>query len=167
MKKTILGLSNEISIIALSCIMLFYSLVSEYQPINNSISFLFVFAKCIVFLAIPLILYVTEKDVIEFKKVAGIYTSYSIINLFITIISSFSMIGGVVSSFWKMIFDLVNLVILLSSLLVTIEQFLLFNGIKSKIYSYTIMKVVYTLGNFVSYPFLMFIDRQIDKDKRE
>lgn len=163
MEKTILKLSKNISLIILSCVMILFSLVNNYQQINNSISLVFILTKCALFIAIPFSLYNMEKENFEFKKVAGIYASYSIINLIVTIIYSFSITGGIAFSFTKMIFDLINLIILLTSLLILIEQFLEYNGIKSKLYSNTIMKFVYYLGNMISYPLLSLINKKFKK----
>ena len=163
MKNTILRLSGEISIIILSGLVMLFSLMSDYSLINNTVSFLFVISKSLVFIIVPLSIYILEKENIEFKKVAGIYTSYFIINSFITIITSLSIVNDLVPIFWKMLFDLINLIVLLSSLLILIEQTLIYNGVKNKIYSNTIMKIVYIVGDFVSYPFLIFIDKKIKK----
>ena len=143
MKNTILKLNAEISISILSGIVMLFSFVSGYSPINSLVSFLLVFIKSFIFFIIPLLMYVLEKNNLKFKKVAGIYTSYFIINLFTTII-------------------------LLSSLLILIEQMLNYADVRSKVYSNTIMKLVYLVGNFISYPFLSFINKQIqDKDRDE
>ena len=167
MEKTILRLNKEVSIIILSGVVMLFSFLSSCSPINSFVSFLFVFVKTFIFLIIPLLFYLFEKVNMEFKKVAGIYTSYFIVNLFITIITSVSIVNGVIPTLWKTLFDLVNLVILLSSLFILIEQILEYSDIKSKIYSTTIMNIVYLVGNFISYPFLMFINRQINKKNRE
>ena len=66
-----------------------------------------------------------------------------------------------------MLFDFVNLVILLSSLFILIEQTLQYAQIKNKVYSNTVMKTVYLVANFVSYPFLMFINKKINKDSEK
>lgn len=163
MEKTVLRLSKEISIMIISGIAMLFSLLSSYSPIISFISFLLVFVRSFIFLIVPLLFYILEKDNREFKKVAGIYTSYFIINLFITIIVSVSIVNGLIPTLWKSLFDLVNLVILLSALFIFIEQVLEYSNIKSKTYSLTIMNIVYLVGNFLSYPFLMFINKQINK----
>lgn len=165
MDKTILRLNKEISIIILSGIAILFAFLSDYSPIYNLISFMLVFIKSIVFVVVPLIIYVLEKNSIELKKVAGIYTSYFIINLFATIVASISIVHGEVSFVIKVLFDFINLIILLSSLFIFIEQILNYAEIKNKVYSATIMKIVYLVANFVSYPFLLFINKKIDNDK--
>ena len=122
MEKTVLKLSKNISIIILSTVMLLFSLVNNYNQINNSISFLFVLTKCGIFMAVPLVVYIIEKHNDEFKKVAGIYTGYAMINIIIVIISSVSINGGVFPQLWRISFDFINLVILLTSLFVFVEK---------------------------------------------
>lgn len=164
MKNTILKLNTEMSIVILSGVVMLFSFISGYSSITSLVSFLLVFVKSFVFLIVPLLLYVLEKQNLEFKKVAGIYTSYFIINLFVTIIVSISFVNGVVPIIFKSLFDFVNLIILLSSLFILIEQILNYADVKSKVYSNAIMRIVYLVGNFISYPFLSFINKQI-KDK--
>jgi len=163
-KNTILKLNTEMSIVILSGVVMLFSFISGYSSITSLVSFLLVFVKSFVFLIVPLLLYVLEKQNLEFKKVAGIYTSYFIINLFVTIIVSISFVNGVVPIIFKSLFDFVNLIILLSSLFILIEQILNYADVKSKVYSNAIMRIVYLVGNFISYPFLSFINKQI-KDK--
>ena len=163
MEKTVLRLNKEVSIMILSSIAILSTFLSSYSPIISLVSFLFVFIKAFIFLIIPLLIYLLEKNNIEFKKVAGIYTSYFTINLFVTIITSVSVVNGVIPGIWKLLFDLVNLVALLSALSILIEQILIYSSIESKVYSFTIMKFVYLIGNFISYPFLKFINKQINK----
>lgn len=165
MEKTILKLNKEISVIILSSICILFSFLSMYMAITSFVSFLLVGIKCCIFLIVPLILYVFEKNNYEFKKVAGIYSSYFIINLFVTVITSISIVNGVVPAVWKILFDIVNLMILLSSLFILIESVLEYAEIKSVIYSNTIMRLVYLIGNFVSYPFLAYINKKINRDK--
>jgi hypothetical protein len=163
-EKTFLRLNREISIMILSGVVILFSFLSGYSPITNFISFLFVFIKSFLFLIIPLLFYILEKKDMELKKVAGIYASYFIIDLFITIITSVSVVNGVIPGIWKTLFDLVNLIILLSSLFILIEQILLYSDIRSKVYSNTIMKIVYFVGNTIAYPFLAFINKRINKN---
>lgn len=160
MNKTILRLDEEISIIILSCITMFFTFISSYSPVISLISFLFVVVKTIIFVVVPLIFYFLERNNMEFKKIAGIYTSYFIINLIVTIMASISFANGIVSVFWKFLFDLVNLVILLSSLFILGEKLLAYGKIKNKVYTNTIMKIVYLVANFISYPFLLFINKK-------
>lgn len=164
MEKTFLKLSKEVSIIILSSIILLFAFLSAYSPITGFISFLLVFLKSFIFVIIPLIFYILEKECVELKKVAGIYTSYFTINLFITIVTSVSFVNGGVSPLFKTLFDFINLVILLSSLFILIEQIFSYSEIESKVYSNSIMKIVYLVGNFISYPFLVFINKQINKN---
>ena len=160
MNKTVLRLDKEISIIVLSAATILFTFISSYSPIGSLISFLFVAIKSIVFVVIPLMFYVVEKNNEEFKKIAGIYTSYFIINLIVTLITSVSIVNGITPKIWEFLFNLVNLIILLSGLFILIEQVLEYAQIKNKVYSNTIMKIVYMVANFVSYPFLMFINKK-------
>ena len=160
MNKTILGLDERISIIILSAIGMLFTFIGGYGTINSLVSFLFILIKCVVFVVIPLALYVLEKNNMEFKKVAGIYTSYFIINLVMTVIASISMINGSIAYIWKYLFDLVSLITLLSCLFILIEQVLEYAEIRSKVYKNTIMKIVYLVGNFISYPFLNYINKK-------
>lgn len=163
MGKTFLKLDKEISIIILSIVTMLFAFISAYGPINNLVSFLFVLIKSLIFIIVPLIVYLAEKNELTFKKIGGIYASYFIVNLFVTIIASISVVNGVTLKIWQILFDLVNLVILLSSLFILIEQVLDYAQIKNKVYSNTIMKIVYLVANFVSYPFLLFISKKINK----
>ena len=163
MEKTILRLNKEVSIIILSCLVMIFTFMNYCSYITSFVSFLFVVLKTFIFIIVPLFIYVLEKQSGKFKKIAGVYTSYFIINLFVTIIASISMVNGVVPGLWKNLFDFVNLIILLSSLFILIEQILEYSGINSKVYSNTIMSLVYLVGNFISYPFLAFINKKIDK----
>lgn len=167
MNKTFLKLEEELSIIFLSLIVMLFTFISNYSPINNIVSFLFVLVKSSIFIIVPLIVYLIEKSKMNFKKIGGIYASYFIINLFITVITSFSFVNGTFVKVWTMLFDFVNLVILLSSLFILIEQTLEYAQIKNKVYSNTVMKIVYLVANFVSYPFLMFINKKINKDSEK
>lgn len=160
MNKTILGFDERISIIILSAVGMLFTFIGGYGAINSLVSFLFILIKCVVFVVIPLALYVLEKNNMEFKKVAGIYTSYFIINLVMTVIASISMINGSIAYIWKYLFDLVSLITLLSCLFILIEQVLEYAEIRSKVYKNTIMKIVYLVGNFISYPFLNYINKK-------
>lgn len=165
MEKTIFRLDKEISIMILSGITILFSFLSSYSQISNLISFLFFFLKSFVFIVVPLLVYILEKNCLSLKKVAGIYTSYFIINLFVTIIASISIIVPIM---FTTLSDLVNLIILLSSLFIFIEQVLEYSDIKNKMYSKMIMKLIYLMGDFVAYPFLSFINRKMNKeDKRD
>lgn len=163
MEKTFLKLSEEVTIIILSGFIMLFTFLNGYSPITNFISFLFVFLKSFIFLLVPLLFYVLEKQSVKLKKVAGIYTSYFIIDLFITIITSVSYVNGVVPIIFKTAFEFINLVILLSSLFILIEQILEYSNSESKIYSSSIMKIVYFVGNVISLPFLTFINNKINK----
>lgn len=165
MKKTSLRLNEEFSIMILSLLSMLFSFLSSYSPIGSLISFLFVFFKSFIFIVVPLLFYIIEKECGEFKKIAGVYASYFIINLFITIIVSISMVNGITVQLWKTLFDLVNLIILLSSLSVFVEKVLDYSGIKSKVYSNIIMRAIYFVGDLVSYPFLIFINNKIIKKR--
>ena len=167
MEKTFLRLDKEVSIMILSGVSILFTFLSAYSPITNLVSFCFLFVKSFIFLVVPLIFYILEKRSMDFKKVAGIYTSYFIIDLFLAILVSISMVNGDASSVLKTLFDFVNLVILLSGLFIFIEQVLEYGGIRSKVYSNTIMKLVYSVSNFVSYPFLNFINRKVNKKDKE
>ena len=63
----------------------------------------------------------------------------------------------------QILFDFVNLVILLTSLFIIIEQFLELAKIKNKVYVNTVMRIVYLVANFVSYPLLVFINKKVNK----
>lgn len=167
MNKTVLRLDKELSIIVLSGLMILFTLVSDYSPINSLVSFLLVLTKSIIFVVIPLCVYFLEKKEMEFKKIGGIYASYFFINMFVTIIASISFVNGATLRIWKILFDFVNLVILLSSLFILIDNVLEYGQIKNKVYSNTIMKIVYLVANFVSYPFLLFINKKINKSEDE
>ena len=84
----------------------------------------------------------------------------------VTVVTSISIVNGIVPVVWQFLFSLVNLVILLTSLFILIENVLEYAQIKNKVYTNTIMKIVYIVANFVSYPFLLFINkkRKIDED---
>ena len=164
MGKTCLRLDKELSVIVLSMIAILFTFLADYAPITNLVSFVFVFIKSSIFVVVPLIFYLIEKKEYEFKKIAGIYTSYFIINLVITVVVSVSFVNGVTSKIWQFMFDLVNLCILLSGLCILIEQLLIYGEIKNKVYTNTIMKIVYSIANFVSYPFLMFINKKTNRE---
>lgn len=166
MNKTVLRLDLELSIMILSIISMLFSFLTSYVSITNFTSFLYVIIKSMVFIIVPLTLYILEKRNLDFKRIAGIYASYFIISMIITLITSISVINGNVSLILKGIFDTVNLVILLTSLFILIEQIFVYSNINSKVYSNTIMKVVYLIGNFVSYPFLVFIDKKSKKNDK-
>lgn len=163
MEKTIFRLDKEISIMILSAITILFSFLSSYSTISNLFSFISVLLKSLIFVIIPLIIYVLEKNSLSLKKIAGIYAGYFIINLFVTIGISFSFINNSIYMLFKMLFDLVNLFILLSALFILIEQALNYSGVKSKIYSDIIMKFVYLIGTFVSNPFLIYINKKLKK----
>lgn len=160
MEKTVFNLNSRVSIIILSAISVLFSFISNYAQINSIISFLFIAVKASIFVVIPLIVYILEKQSLKFKKIAGIYTSYFVINFVITIIASVSIVNGIVPKIWAFLFNLTNLVILLSSVFILIEQVLNYREVKSKVYENTIMKVVYAVGNFISYPFIAFINKK-------
>lgn len=163
MKKTIFKLDEELSIMILSGIAMLFSFLSTYSPIGGLVSFVFVFLKSFIFFIVPFIIYMLEKHSLRLKKVASIYSGYFIIDLIATIFVSISFVNGMVPLLLKTIFDLINLIILLSSLFIFVEQLLLYSDIESKVYSNTIMYVVYLLGNFVSYPFISFVNKKINK----
>lgn len=167
MNKTILKLDLELSIMLLSIIAMFFSFLTSYTYISNFTSFIYVFVKSLVFIMVFLVMYILEKENLEFKRIAGIYTSYFIISMVITFITSISIVGGNVSFVFKGIFDFVNLIILLSSLFILIEQVFYYSGINARVYKNSIMKVVYLIGNFISYPFLAFIDKKSNKNDKE
>ena len=167
MNYTILRLNKELYIMILSVLVMLFTFISGYGPINNIISFLFVVVKALVFISIPLIIYLLEKNDYDFRKIAGIYTGYFIINLLVTIVCSIFMVGGRITVVCQMIFDLVNLVMLLSALFIFVEQVFSLGQIKNKVYTNTVMKIVYLVANFVSYPFLLFIDKRLHKDREE
>jgi len=162
-EKTFLRLNKELSIMILSLTIIIFTFISDYKPINNFISSLFIFIKAFIFVIVPFSCYFLEKSNDNFKKVAGIYTSYFIINLFITIVISFSFVNGVVPVIFDSLFNFVNLFILLTALFVFIEQLLVYNDISSKLYTISIMSIVYKLGEIISYPFLLFFNKQLYK----
>ena len=167
MNKTILKLDLELSIMILSLISMLFSFLTNYVYITSVTSFLYMLIKSFIFIIVPLIVYILEKRNLEFKKIAGIYTSYFIISMIVTLITSISVVNGHVPLILKGFFDGVNLLILLTSLFILIEQVLIYSDINSKIYSNTIMKIVYLIGNFVSYPFLAFIDKKNKKNDKD
>lgn len=167
MNKTILRLDLEFSIMILSIISMLFSFLTSYVYITNFTSFLYVLIKSLVFVIVPLILYILERRSLEFKRIAGIYTSYFIISMIVTLITSISVFNGNVPLILKGIFDIVNLMILLTSLFILIEQILIYSDINFKVYSNTIMKIVYLVGSFISYPFLVFIDKKSKKNDKE
>lgn len=159
MEKTILGLNKQLSIMILSIVCMFFTFVSGYSNINNIVSFLLILVKSLIFIAVPFLFYTFEKKELEFKKIAGIYTAYFIINFLSIIFVSIVTIG-----IFKFIFDLVNLIILISCLAIFIEYILSYSGNDNKIYSNTVMKIVYLVGNFISYPFINFINKTSGKE---
>lgn len=164
MKKTMFGLDSRILIMILSSICMLFTFLGRYCIINSFISFVFNIVKLLIFVLIPLMFYFCEKEDDKLKKIAGIYTSYFIINLIVTIISSLSFVDGQISFVWQSLFDLVNLIILLSCLFIFVEQLLDYNGANNKFYKGTIMKIVYKVGFLVSYPFIRFINSKINKN---
>lgn len=166
MEKTILSINKELSIIILSGIAILFTFVSGYAPVTSLISFCFVFIKALVFVIVPLSFYLLERENLEFKKIAGIYTGYFIVNVIITIIASVSLVR-VVPSLWKLSFDLINLVILLSGLFIIVEQILICLKMQSKVYHNTIMKIVYLVGTSIAYPFIVFIEKKIKTETKE
>lgn len=158
MEKTFLGLNKSISIMALSVICLFFTFVSSYGSITNAVSFLFLFAKSLIFIAVPFLSYFLEKTDLEFKKVSAIYAAYFIINFICTLMVSIFTV-----SLFKFIFDLINLIILVSCLAIFIEYILSYSDNESKIYNNTVMRLVYLIGNFVSYPFINFFNKKSGK----
>ncbi len=162
MNKTVFRLDREVSIIILSAIVMLFVFLSGYSQAGGLISLLFISIKAIIFVVVPFGVYLLEKNNLEFKKVAAIYTSYFLIDLLVSVFASISIVNGEVLYIWKLLFDFVNLVILLTSLFILIEQVLDYGGIKNKVYSNTIMKVVYLTANFVSYPFIMFFSKKND-----
>lgn len=158
MEKTILGLNRQVSIIILSGVCMFFTFVSGYSNITNIVAFLLISIKSIIFIAVPFLFYILEKKELEFKKIAGIYMAYFIINFFSTILVSIVTIG-----IFKLIFDLVNLIILISCLAIFIEYILSYSGNDNKIYNNTVMRIVYLVGNFISYPFINFINKKSGK----
>lgn len=166
MNKTILRLDLELSIMILSIISMLFSFLTSYVSITNFTSFLYAIIKSLVFVVVPLTLYILERENLQFKRIAGIYTSYFIISMIVTLVTSISVINGNVSLILKGVFDIVNLIILLTSLFILIEQVFVYSNINTKVYNNTIMKVVYLIGNFVSYPFLAFIDKKSKKNDK-
>ncbi len=164
MHKTFFRLDKEMSIAIISILAILFTFLSDYSCINGFISFLFVMVKGLIFILTFLIFYLLEKNELEFKKVAGIYTSYFIINLVVTVFTSISMVDGKVSFIFSSLFNLINLIILLSGVCIFVEQVFVYGNISSKVYEKTIMKIVYLLGNFISYPFLLFINKKMKKE---
>lgn len=162
MKKTVLGLDEDISIILLSSLVVLFAFISGYQRITNLVSFLFVILKYLVFIMVPLWVYLTEKFNDSLKKIAGIYASYFIISLLCAIVLS-TFVGAVVPYFAKLTYDLINLVISFTSLIVLIHGILQYNQIDNKIYTFIIVKSIYKIGDIVSYPILKFINKYINK----
>lgn len=158
MNKSILGLNVNLSIIIISGLCALFTFIGGYSQINGIVSFVFVVLKLLVFIVIPLIFYLLEKNALEFKKIAGIYTSYFIINFIITVITSLSITNVVVPFAFKYLYEIVNLFILVSCLLILIDNLFKYNMIESKVYSNMVMKLVYLIGDFISYPFLKFIN---------
>ena len=116
LKRSILGFNENISIIILSSLILLFSIIGGYQLVTNMISFVFVVIKYIVFIIVPLFIYLIENNQVNLKKIAGIYASYFIVNLLLMILSSF-FAGSLVTYFIRLFSDLINLIILLSSAL--------------------------------------------------
>lgn len=166
MNKTIFNIDEKLSIIILSLISLFFSFVSICSPITGLISFLIVLVKSVIFIILPFIIYVMEKNSEKFKNIAGIYLVYFSFNLLIIILASVLHINEFVWLFFKFLFDLFVLLILLTSFFVFIDYVLQYVGIKSRMYS-IIMKMVYVVANCISFPFLRFLDKKIINSKRE
>lgn len=162
MNKTIFGLDKSMSIAVLSAIAMLFIFVSGQSSIGGLFSFLMMVVKSVVFVLVPLSIYFLERNEYELKRIAGIYVSYFLVHLFIVIICSVLSSGGVLSFFLNLVLDFVNLTILLSSLFIFIEQILEYSEIKNKVYNNTIMRIVYLIANFVSYPFFKFVTKNIE-----
>lgn len=161
MEKSFLKFSEEITIMILSIIVVLFSFFNSNTYNGNIISFLFQFIKSCVFFSVPFFVCFFDNKRENVKKVAAIYSSYFIINLLITILFSFS--NSIILVFVKTVSDLISLMILLSGLLIFIEYFLKYNSIQSKVYNFTVMKIVYLVGETMSYPFLYFINKKVGK----
>lgn len=161
MGKSFLKFSEEITIMILSIIVVLFSFFNSNTYNGNIISFLFQFIKSCVCFSVPFFVCFFDNKRENVKKVAAIYSSYFIINLLITILFSFS--NSIILVFVKTVSDLISLMILLSGLLIFIEYFLKYNSIQSKVYNFTVMKIVYLVGETMSYPFLYFINKKVRK----
>lgn len=161
MEKSFLRMGEEISVMILSGAVMLFAFLNNYTFNNNIISFILVLIKSIIFVSVPLAFYLFERNCKELKKVAGIYTSYFIVNMLFIVLYSF--ISIIVPIFTESLFDVINVTVLLSSLLILIEYFMKYNSIESKAYSLAVMKFIYLIGETVSYPFLLFINKRIGK----
>lgn len=159
MEKTFLKLNRELSVMILSLVCMFFAFISEYSNITSVISFVLIVIKSAIFMLVPFLFYVLEKRDLQFKKIAAIYTSYFIINFMCSIFVSIVTIN-----IFKSLFDLVNLVIIVSCLAIFIEYALCYSDNENQIYYNTIMRFVYLIGNTVSYPFIKFINKKVVKN---
>ena len=156
MEKTFLGVNKYLTIIILSLLSMFFTFFGNQYVAKNIVSFLLAIIKLLIFALTPLLFYIFEKKNDDVRKIAKIYTSYFIISLVTGAISL------IIPFVFRFLFDLINLTILLSSILIIIEQFLFYNDIHYKMYE-GIMKIVYLLGNFISLPFSNFINKKSGK----
>ena len=164
MEKRFLKLSEELIVMFLSGMVILFSFFYDNDMPGNIISFLLKFIKSSIFFSVPFLLFVLEKRRENIKKVAAIYSSYFAINLLITLFFSFN--NTIIIVFVKIIYDLVNLLILLSGLFIFVDYFLRYNSISSKVYYFSIMKIVYLIGETFSYPFVYFINKKISKGEK-
>ena len=161
MEKRFLNLSEELIVMGLSILVIFFSFFCDYDAPSNIISFFIQFIKSCIFFCVPFLFFVLERRRENIKKVAAIYSSYFVINLFFKLFLSFD--NTITIIFIKVICDFINLLILLSGLFIFIDYFLRYNSISSKVYYFSVMKIVYLMGETISYPFVYFINKKILK----
>lgn len=164
MKKSFLGISVNFTIGLLSLISVFFTFVNKCGGINSIVSFIIVITKALIFVTVPFVFYVMEKKDLQLKKVAGIYTSYFVINFIVTGISALSISNNFIPFIILFVFDLNNLFILLTGVCIFIEQVLIYSDINNRFYNNVTMKLVYKIGEFISYPVLRFINKKSGKE---
>ncbi len=162
MKDNLLKINNEIYIISISCVFMFFSFLCFYTPLINFISFILMILRSSVFLIVPLFIYVYEMDK-KIKGIAGIFFGYFCLNLIITLITSVSYVKDNVPIIFAGIFNLMNLIILLTCILIIIEQIMIINKKENKFYINVVMKAIYFIGDYISSPFTKIINKKSGK----
>lgn len=163
MKKSFLGINVSLTICLLSMISIFFTFVSKCGGNSSVISFIITVIQSFIFIVIPYVFYIMEKNDLKLKNIAGIYTSYFVINFIVIVLSSLNVIDNFIPFMLRLVFDLINLLILLTGVFVFIEQVLIYSSINNNFYKNIVMGLVYKIGENVSYPILRFINKKSGK----
>jgi hypothetical protein len=99
----------------------------------------------------------------KIKGIAGIFFGYFCLNLIITLITSVSYVKDNVPIIFAGIFNLMNLIILLTCILIIIEQIMIINKKENKFYINVVMKAIYFIGDYISSPFTKIINKKSGK----